>query len=166
MLTEAQVKMVQDSFTKVEPIADTAASIFYDRLFTVAPEVKPLFAGADMSEQGKKLMTMIDTAVRGLTHLEKIVPAVQKLGVRHIEYGVKKEHFEPVGASLLFTLEKGLGEDWNDELHAAWATTYQVLADTMIAAMEDELAKSDVSLAEEKTFIDKVKGVLGMGEKA
>lgn len=166
MLTEAQVKMVQDSFTKVEPIADTAASIFYDRLFTVAPEVKPMFADADMSEQGKKLMTMIATAVRGLTNLEKIVPAVQKLGVRHIDYGVKKEHFEPVGASLLFTLEKGLGDDWNDDLKVAWATTYQVLADTMIAAMEEEWAKAEPAPAVEKGFIDKVKGILGMGEKA
>lgn len=161
MLTEEQVKMVQDSFAKVEPIADTAASIFYDRLFTIAPDVKPLFASADMSEQGKKLMTMIATAVRGLTNLEKIVPAVQKLGVRHVDYGVKKEHFAPVGAALLFTLETGLKDDWNDELKDAWGTTYQVLADTMIAAMEEAS-----SVTAEKSFLDKVKGFLGMGEKA
>lgn len=166
MLTEAQVKMVQDSFTKVEPIADTAATIFYDRLFTVAPEVKPLFANADMTEQGKKLMTMIATAVRGLTNLEKIVPAVQNLGVRHIDYGVKKEHFTPVGESLLFTLEKGLGDDWNDELKEAWATTYQILADTMIAAMEAAAAEKTAAAAPEKSFIDKVKEFIGLGEKA
>ena len=164
MLTEAQVSMVQDSFAKVEPIADKAALIFYDRLFTVAPEVKPLFASADMSEQGKKLMTMIATAVRGLTNLEKIVPAVQSLGVRHIDYGVKTEHFAPVGESLLYTLEQGLGYDWNDELKAAWATTYQILADTMIAAMEEAQASSAETVAE-KSFMEKVKSFLGMGEK-
>ena len=162
MLSEAQVQMVQDSFTKVAPIADTAASIFYDRLFTIAPEVKPMFADADMAEQGKKLMTTIGIAVKGLTNLEKIVPTVQNLGVKHIDYGVKKEHFAIVGEALIFTLEKGLGDDWNEELKEAWATTYQILADTMIDAME----KATAEKAAGKGFVEKVKDFLGLGEKA
>lgn len=160
MLTEDQVTMVQESFEKVVPIADTAASIFYDRLFTIAPEVKPMFGNADMSEQGKKLMTTIGIAVKGLTNLEKIVPTVQNLGVKHLDYGVKKEHFAIVGEALIFTLEKGLGDDWNDELKEAWATTYQILADTMIDAMEKAVATQ-----EEKGFLEKVKDFLRFGEK-
>lgn len=160
MLTEDQVTMVQESFEKVVPIADTAASIFYDRLFTIAPEVKPMFGNADMSEQGKKLMTTIGIAVKGLTNLEKIVPTVQNLGVKHLDYGVKKEHFAIVGEALIFTLEKGLGDDWNDELKEAWATTYQILADTMIDAMEKAVAAQ-----EEKGFLEKVKDFLRFGEK-
>ena len=65
-LTEAQKILVQESWEKVKPIADTAASLFYGKLFELDPEIEPLFAHSDMKEQGRKLMTMIGTAVGGL----------------------------------------------------------------------------------------------------
>jgi hypothetical protein len=44
-MTPGQVKLVQQSFAKVAPIADKAADLFYDRLFTIAPEVRSAAAG-------------------------------------------------------------------------------------------------------------------------
>lgn len=132
-VTAEQVKLVQDSWAAVEPIADQAAELFYGRLFETAPEVKPLFNG-DMAAQGKKLMQMITVAVKGLSNLEAIVPAVQELGKRHVKYNVKDEHYAVVGASLLWTLEQGLGNAFTEEVKAAWVAVYGVLADTMIAA--------------------------------
>ena len=132
-VTAEQVKLVQDSWAMVEPIADTAATLFYGRLFETAPEVKALFKG-DMAEQGKKLMQMIAVAVKGLSNLEAIVPAVQELGKRHVKYNVKEEHYAAVGASLLWTLEQGLGEAYTPETAAAWTAVYGVLSTTMIDA--------------------------------
>ncbi|NBW85235.1 MAG: hemin receptor, partial [Proteobacteria bacterium] len=60
---------MQESWEKVVPISETAAELFYGRLFEIAPEVKPLFT-SDIKEQGKKLMSMITLAVRGLDNLE------------------------------------------------------------------------------------------------
>ena len=54
-----------------------------------------------MAEQGKKLMTMLDTAVKLLNDMEKLIPAVQKLGIKHLEYGTKIKHYDTVGAALL-----------------------------------------------------------------
>ncbi len=65
-MTPTQVSLVQSSFAKVVPIADTAAALFYDRLFTIAPSVKQMFKG-DMAEQGRKLMTTLAVVVNGLT---------------------------------------------------------------------------------------------------
>ncbi|MEM9444818.1 MAG: globin family protein [Verrucomicrobiota bacterium] len=135
-MTEEQIQLVQDSWAKVIPIQETAAELFYGRLFEVAPEVKALFKG-DMKEQGKKLMTMITVAVNGLTKLDTIVEAVQDMGKRHLGYGVKDEHYDVVGASLLWTLEKGLGDAWNDELKAAWTETYVTLATVMKDAAKE-----------------------------
>jgi len=132
-MTPEQVKMVQDSFKKVVPIADTAANLFYDRLFTIAPEVRSLFPD-DLTEQKKKLIGMLVTAVTNLHQVEKIVPAVQELGKRHVGYGVTEKHYEPVGAALLWTLEKGLGADFTPPLKAAWTETYMTLAGVMQAA--------------------------------
>ncbi len=130
-LTEAQKDLVQSSWEKVVPIADTAAELFYGKLFELDPAVKPLFANSDMSEQGKKLMQMITVAVKGLDNLGELVPAVQKLGERHNGYGVTAEHYDTVGAALLDTLEKGLGEAFTPETKEAWTITYTTLASVM-----------------------------------
>lgn len=134
-MTPQERTLVQESFAAVRPISDQAAAMFYDRLFTIAPEVKPLFKG-DMSEQGKKLMQMLAVAVNGLSNLEAILPAVQELGRKHVDYGVTAAHYQPVGEALLWTLEQGLGDAFTAETKAAWEKTYALLAGAMIEAAE------------------------------
>jgi len=129
-MTPEQVFLVQKSWRQVLPIADTAAELFYTRLFTLDPSVKPLFKG-DMKAQGKKLMAMIGTAVGGLSKLDSIVPTVQDLGRRHVKYGVNDQHYDTVGAALLWTLEQGLGEAFTPDVRNAWTTVYGVLSTTM-----------------------------------
>ena len=131
-MTPDQVKAIQDSFANVIPIADQAAALFYGRLFEIAPEVKPLFHG-DMTEQGRKLMATLATVVNSLDNLEAVLPAASALAKRHVEYGVKAADYAPVGAALLWTLEKGLGDQWTPELAAAWGEAYKVLSEFMIA---------------------------------
>jgi hemoglobin-like flavoprotein len=131
-MTPTQVEMVQQSFSKVAPIADQAAALFYGRLFEIAPEVKPLFRG-DMKEQGKKLMGTLAVVVGGLKNLEAILPAASALAKKHVDYGVKASHYTPVGAALLWTLEKGLGPDWTPEVATAWTTAYTTLSGYMIS---------------------------------
>ncbi len=130
-MTEEQKTLVQDSWELVVPISETAAGLFYARLFELDPGLKPMFAHADMKEQGKKLMLMITTAVRGLGDLDQLVGAIQAMGKRHVGYGVKAEHYDTVGAALLDTLEKGLGEVWTPAHKDAWALTYTTLATVM-----------------------------------
>lgn len=138
-MTPAEIKLVTDSWEKVKPISDKAAELFYGKLFELDPSLKALFKG-DMAEQGRKLMAMINTAVNGLTNLEAIVPAVQDLGKRHVGYGVTDEHYDTVGAALLWTLEQGLGDGFTDEVKQAWTDTYVLLATTMKEAAASEAA--------------------------
>ena len=130
-LTEGDVRLVQDSFAKVAPIAEQAAQLFYERLFTLDPALKPLFRG-DMKEQGEKLMSMIAAAVGGLSNLDALVPVVQSLGARHKNYGVEAGHYDTVGAALLWTLEQGLGAAFTADVKSAWTKVYGVLAGVMI----------------------------------
>ncbi|MEN8774050.1 MAG: globin family protein [Akkermansiaceae bacterium] len=139
-LTLAQKTLVQESWEKVKPISETAAGLFYGKLFELDPELKRLFKDSDMKEQGKKLMLMIGAAVKGLDTLGELVPAVQKLGARHIGYGVKASHYDTVGVALLDTLEKGLADDFTPEAKEAWTITYTTLAGVMIEASNYEEA--------------------------
>lgn len=133
-MKDTQIALVQDSFAKVVPIKDAAAEIFYTDLFETAPEVKPYFANADMKEQGSKLMGTLAVVVNGLRDLDKVVPVAQDLAKRHVDYGVQPEDYDKVGASLLRTLEKGLGDGFTPDVKAAWTDAYTTLAGAMKAA--------------------------------
>jgi hemoglobin-like flavoprotein len=131
-LTARQKSLVQTSWSQVEPIAETAATLFYAKLFELDPALKPLFT-SDPKEQGKKLMTMIAFSVRGLDNLSALVPAIQNMGKRHIGYGVQDAHYTTVGTALIWTLGQGLGPAFTDEVKEAWTAVYTILADTMKA---------------------------------
>jgi nitric oxide dioxygenase len=131
-MTPDQVKIVQDSFAKVAPIADQAATLFYDRLFEVAPSVKAMFP-PDLTAQRKKLMATLAVVVNGLSNLESVLPAASALAIRHVSYGAKAEHYPVVGGALLWTLEQGLGEAWTAEVAAAWTAAYGTLSGYMIS---------------------------------
>lgn len=139
MISERQVVLVQHSWAAVEPISGRAAALFYGRLFELAPDVRLLFTG-DLVEQGRKLMQMLGVVVAGLDGLERIVPAVQALGRRHLAYGVRETDYDAVGAALLWTLGQGLGEAFTAEVEDAWAGAYALLAETMKAAASEAQA--------------------------
>jgi nitric oxide dioxygenase len=130
-MTPEQVVLVQQSFAQVAPIADKAAEIFYDRLFEVAPAVKPLFSG-DMAEQRRKLMATLAAVVGGLSDLPSVLPTASALAKRHVGYGARPEHYPVVGDALLWTLARGLGPQWTPEVSAAWTAAYATLSGFMI----------------------------------
>ena len=129
-MTPAEIELVQTSFKSVVPISAQAADLFYGRLFEIAPEVRSMFP-ADSHGQKKKLMGMLATAVTNLHQVEKIVPAVQDLGRRHVGYGVTGAHYKPVGEALIWTLDKGLGDAFTPEVKGAWVAAYTTLTGVM-----------------------------------
>lgn len=129
-MNEQEIQLIKGSWGKVVPIRDQAAELFYGKLFELDPSVKPLFKG-DMKEQGRKLMMLLNTVVTSLEKLDTLVPAVQDLGKKHIQYQVKAEHYDTVGAALLWTLGAGLGDAFTDEVKAAWTKAYVTLATVM-----------------------------------
>jgi nitric oxide dioxygenase len=136
-MTPAQIDLIRSSWSKVEPIADTAASLFYGRLFELDPSVKPLFAHTDFAKQNKILMQTLTVVVKSLDRLDTIVPAVQALGRRHAGYGVRPKDYETVGAAFLWTLEQGLGPAFDDATRESWTIAYGTLAAVMLAAAEE-----------------------------
>lgn len=136
-MTTEQKQEIRKSFTLVAPIAPTAAALFYERLFTIAPHVRPLFT-TDLKEQGKKLMGMLGSIVSMLDSPDKLVPMLVNLGKRHKGYGVSVEDFAPVGAALVWTLEQGLGENFTAETKDAWLTAFDTIQTVMGTAMQEE----------------------------
>jgi hemoglobin-like flavoprotein len=129
-LSSREVELVQKSWRSVQLVGDTAAEIFYGKLFSIEPAVRPLFRN-DLRDQGRNLTAMISVAVHKLGSPEKILVAVRQLGLRHAAYGVREHHYASVGAALLWMLEQTLGEAFTPEVEAAWKAAYALLAGAM-----------------------------------
>jgi len=134
-VTKQQITLVQDSFKQVAPIAETAAQLFYARLFELDPDLELLFKG-NLSEQGRKLMQMLALAVSSLDRMEQLLPVVRSLGSRHVAYGVRDKDYGTVGQALLWTLQKGLGDAFTPDVEEAWSNVYATLASAMQSGSE------------------------------
>ncbi len=142
MLTESDRRAVRQSFRLVVPIADTAADLFYKRLFELKPEYRRLFAD-DIAAQKRKLLRMLAFIVRSLEYKDTewrddvppeqdLMLVVLALGRRHSDlYKIPTESYAVVGEALLWTLDYGLGEAFTQDVRAAWTRLYTLLAQTM-----------------------------------
>jgi hemoglobin-like flavoprotein len=133
-----QIYLVKDSFNLVVKIpAETIGELFYNRLFEIAPEIRPMFGHTDMSEQSRKLITMLTYIVKRLDDFDAIKGEIAKLAQRHVRYGVVEPRlYEPVGEALIWTLEQSLGTNWTNEVRTAWTVCYIMLSNAMIEACE------------------------------
>ncbi len=129
-MTNDQINLVKESFKKIEPLAEEAAVLFYARLFKLDPSLRPLFK-TDIREQGLKLMQMLRLVVESFDHLDGLVPELHSLGSRHVTYGAKDDHYETVGAALLWTFERALRPNYTAEIGEAWTEAYRVIAQAM-----------------------------------
>ena len=129
-MTPQQITLIQNSWASVVPIQDTAAGLFYQRLFALDPAIRPMFKG-DMKEQGRKLMKMLGVIVNSLAKLDELVPVAQDMARRHVGYGVQAGHYDTVGEALLWTLEQGLGLAFTNDVRDAWTEAYGTLSNVM-----------------------------------
>ena len=136
-MNQDQKSVVRETWALVVPIADIAATLFYDRLFEIDPSTRPLFKADGMAEQRRKLTQTLDQLVLGLDRLDELVPMIEELGRRHLRYGVRDFHYDSVGAALLWTLERGLGSAWTPEAREAWSQVYALTAGIMQKAARE-----------------------------
>ncbi len=142
MLTLTDKQAIRRSWELVTPIAETAADLFYQRLFELQPSYRKLFP-PDMAPQKRKLLAMLafivksvdwpDTAWKDAVDAEDdLLLVVLALGRRHgVLYRVPDDSYDVVGAALLWTLDMGLGEAFTAETRDAWTRVYGLLAKTM-----------------------------------
>jgi hemoglobin-like flavoprotein len=133
-MTEAQIALIKSTwklFRDIDPVI--VGDVFYSKLFLEVPQTKQMFH-TPSTVQSRKLIEMINLIVGRLDRLEELTEDIKQLAIRHIGYGVRPSHYRYVGEALLWTLEQGLGKDWNDEVREAWTACYSTLSETMIKA--------------------------------
>lgn len=132
-MTPDEIELVKHSWPALADKADQAATTFYRNLFAVDPDLRALFK-QDLSEQGKKFIQVLATAVGMLDRPDKLAPIAQQLAKRHLDYGVKAKDYASAGEALIKTLASELGDSFSTELKDAWEQTYALISSTMIDA--------------------------------
>ena len=133
-MTAEQIALVKKTwkiFREMDPVL--IGDVFYSKLFIDVPHVKQLFR-IPRPEQSKKLIEMLSAIVGRLDRLDELTEDIRQLATRHVGYGVRAEDYKAVGRALIWTLQQGLGSDWDDDVAAAWTCCYKILSDTMINA--------------------------------
>ena len=129
-----EIALIKKSWIDVRKIKpEILGDVFYTKLFYDNPELRKMFP-QEMEEQNKKLIDMLNIIIERLENLNELKGEIIAVAKRHVDYGVKNEHYNMVGAALLWTLKKALGKEWTDELKTAWINCYNVLSGTMITA--------------------------------
>ncbi len=141
-ITARQAALIHDSFAEIAPESDLIAAIFYDRLFEIAPQMRPYFRD-DMTEQRVKFMATLSMLLNSLSNLDIVLPAAGKLARRHVNYGVMPEHYPIVGQALLWTIQRTLGLKWTSDIAGAWTEAYGMLSGHMIAEAYGRQAPAD-----------------------
>lgn len=132
-LSQEELAEIRTSMAALKAKIEPASTSFYEKLFVIAPEIRGMFR-ADISEQGMRFMSTLALIVDCIDHEDELNPKIDRLAEGHAAYGVKPEHFEPMGRALMETMEAELGDKLTSAQKAAWRQAYAVIAHKMIEA--------------------------------
>lgn len=139
MLDQKTIEIIKSTVPVLKAHGVEITTVFYRTMFENNPEVKPLFNMGRQAngEQPKALAMTVLAAAQNIENLESLLPAVKKIGKRHVAVGIKPEHYPIVGSNLLLAMQEVLGDAATPEVIEAWGKAYEVIAKVFIDVEED-----------------------------
>lgn len=144
-MTPQEIGLVRASFAQLHRRRIETACLFYERLFTSAPDTRALFRN-DIESQARNLMEMLTVALAMLNDPGGLNALLERLGERHRGYGVRREHYDAVRRTLLWTLETSLGESFTQQTREAWVSLYDQMVKAMLAGEPAEQPAAPATL--------------------
>jgi len=129
-MTSQSIARILKTYEQIAPRIDDMVAGFYERLFSICPEARPLFK-RDMTIQRHHLAATLAMLVRNLQFQDLLQDAVMDLGAQHVMFGARPEQYPMVRDSLLYSLSNALGDDWTPQVEADW----RALLDNIIIVM-------------------------------
>ena len=135
MLSPETIAIVKSTAPALQQHGLAITQRMYERLFA-DPAIKALFnqAAQESGEQPKRLAAAILAYAKNVDNLGALTEAVERMAQRHVEAGVKPEHYPAVAAALLPAIKDVLGDAVNQNVLDAWGEAYWFLADILIEA--------------------------------
>lgn len=132
MMTKQQIQLVKQTWKLLREVDPAVlGDVFYGRLFFKYPMLRPMFKGP-MANQYQKFIDMLSIIVARIDRPDTIAQEISAMARSHAGYGVQPHHYEDVKDALLWTLQQGLGPDWNVDVQQAWINCYDTLTHAML----------------------------------
>jgi nitric oxide dioxygenase len=148
-LIERRKALIRETWGVVEANLNVSATeAFYLRLFEKYPDLRPMFAHADMRIQAMKLYEVLRVAVRFLDNFESLTPILEDMGIRHAEsYGVQRDHYHAMTDAFIEILNNYIskqfaGDEFSGSLYSldvahAWSWALTMIGTVMADAADD-----------------------------
>ena len=131
-LTDRQLQLIREGFTALREDPKPRSLEFYEAFFRRAPELRGMFREDDLAGQGMRFLSTLAVIVDNLHDPGAMSDRYADLGTAHRALGVRAAHFEPMGAALIETLERELGDAFTPEMRAAWEAAYAQVSEDII----------------------------------
>lgn len=138
-LTDDEIDLLRESLRLLQTRREAAAEVFYDNLFAIEPDLRPMFQ-ADIREQTDKVLFAFGAVIAQIHDLDVCREMTRDLAIRHVGYGVEDRHYALVGQAVMATLDGVVGDALSPEARDAWSRAYDQIAEAMIASARDAAA--------------------------
>ena len=129
-MRQEDYSLLKQHLAQNSAVYTAACDTFYQRAFSLLPELKEIF-GDDPERRKRKYLSMLAT-VNHLKHFEQLRPAIHKMGARHVGYGAQKAHYKVVIQAFL----EAIDDLADDHLLQAWRRVLEELAEEMCVATQ------------------------------
>lgn len=130
---ESLIKRLQESFRPLLDSQPSLAERFYAQLFAAHPQLRSMFP-RDMENQKRKLLEMLNLIIENLRAPQTVLPALKKLGVSHVGYGARPEHYPIVARTLIGAIAELSGPRWTADVEADWSSALKLVTQIMVEA--------------------------------
>lgn len=130
-MTSREIQLVCETLPLLRELSGPLGQLFYGRLFQRDPELRALFRG-DVRVQGKKFTDMLTALAEGMGDLDQHRASLVAMGLRHVGYGVKPEHYERTAEALLWAMAQCLESEFTPEVRSAWRALISEVAVMML----------------------------------
>jgi hemoglobin-like flavoprotein len=130
-MTSAQQQLLFDSWLELEPHADRAAMLFFDRLCVLDARCHALFDRDGHGDRTQTFRRMMAEVVGLHDDPREFVMRAAELGRRHAEYGVRETDYRSVHDAMLWALERTCPSLGAAGVRAAWNEAFAFVATIM-----------------------------------
>ena len=117
-MTPDAIERVKNSYAALPAAGRQLSARFYQELFAVAPNLRPLFP-SDLTNLQGHFEAALALVVRNLSEVGGLQEALRDLGAQHVHWGARPEDYATARAALV-TAIGALAPEWDADLERHW----------------------------------------------
>lgn len=133
-MTPSQIETVKDSYFRIYPVREKIAQSYFAELFRIAPSVRSRLPD-NINDQSRKLADIVGYLIMNLQDMPTLEMIVARMAQKHLDYGVRPEHFAPIGAAFLNALAQNMPSELSRDESDAWMAAFGMITDMMTDEM-------------------------------